>query len=91
MNEERSDVSSSSVRTSVEYHTVLHQASIPKNLSGSLGIAANVRTGCEPTGLCANLGVTEASGKVSHARHEIVEVVTIWLFLTRNQASFTIL
>jgi hypothetical protein len=25
----------------------------------------------EPTGLCANHGVTEASGKVSHARHEL--------------------
>jgi hypothetical protein len=30
----------------------------------------------EPTGLCANHGVTEASGKVSHARHNIVEVGT---------------
>jgi predicted nucleic acid-binding protein len=28
----------------------------------------------EPAGLCANRGVTEASGKVSHARHDIVEL-----------------
>jgi hypothetical protein len=30
----------------------------------------------ELTGLCVKHGVTEASGKVSHARHDIVEVVT---------------
>jgi hypothetical protein len=30
----------------------------------------------EPIGLCANHGVTEASGKVSHARYDIVKVGT---------------
>ena len=30
----------------------------------------------EPTGLCASHGVTEAFGKVSHARHDIVKVGT---------------
>jgi hypothetical protein len=29
----------------------------------------------EPTGLCVNHGVTEASGKVGHARHNIIKVV----------------
>jgi hypothetical protein len=27
----------------------------------------------EPTGLCVNHGVTEASGKVGHARHNIIK------------------